>query len=1594
MASSKQQPPEIRCCALVFGSAETNLHNLLPTLERDLAEQGMVLVAPPTPLRRETVADALSVTARAEICLLVFERSVSPDEYGFLYSLGVLQPTPDDGTVLFLTANRDVQLGPSFDNSFVVISLDDEGALRRVYSLATEIIQAVRDHRGLPLEATIARWRKSWDHALKYGEAVLIPGSRASTETKPPASTTSLPKSARIIEPTPRRPAIEAASPERILESSSSSDVRSQDSSVLPPTGPALYLSYAYEADTEKPIFDTARELRRRGFRAQIDRLGFIDEDPSRTAEQRYRLAVENSEWYVLFMTPYYFARANERGWTGVKTDLHNIEAAVLRDPFEREKIIPVQITTGRRDANAEPLVVLGLDSLSFPSINPSTLAAGLERALADQPRAVVRTVPIGPALATPQSDLVQSIIRDADWISQSSTRRDNRISVGALLLSMLHIGVQNREAHHSAAWLALHMPRTDSSLFRDFAEQYYPNWSTNEFGHPRASSTTPTLPLSYNAYSVFHWARLLAEQTSPKESPRLVCGVHLLASLFHRHAPWTAKVEEACYQLSLNVEAIREQLARDLPFWELAGTDADWQLWNTSSDIEAQPEAESNADSNAQTNVDADSNVSRTSNAVRGPRVAPAKRNAANPRVELPDRPAANPRATSSRAAAETRAGADASRPRSFGPWRAHTSPAGVSADDPRFGDDYLDITPDVDAFAKVLASWKLEPPLALGLFGEWGSGKTFFMKRLKQAIGTLSSQARAAHTVATVEKNGQSVQVKVPTLQKDEIYCKYIVQVEFNAWHYSEGDLWACLVDHIFTNLRLNEDDSETEVARRRKALLAQLKSLQHAGAAEDLRVEENEKAINEAKKQLNSANLKLEEAKSTYNALSVKDIWTTVTQDPKLQEAIKAHLETLGINTKNKNTAKEIRDAIDDAKSLGGRTLQAWKFLKSQRTNPYAYLAFFIAFAVPAALFALANSSWLHTAETRVAAAGTAVLSLLAGCLPIYRAFASRVRDVLDALDKPRQMAEDARRLELHAIENQITRLMTERQAAEQRKSDIELEKDGLQNRLDELNADRMLAEFLQDRAASDDYRKKLGTLALIRRDFERLADLMKSQRDEAMSEKPVDPVAPSERGDDPDTKRAAAIARAKQELDQLRVNRIVLYIDDLDRCSPKQVVDVLQAIHLLLAFPLFVVVVGVDARWVHRSIAVRSKDLLRGDNPNERFDPPADADESPSVNSGGIATPRDYLEKIFQVPFWLQPMSADACRNLIDGIIDPEAKKNAAAAVAPPAVQATPAEPPRREAGPSTPPAADVQPVPPPSSFVTPKRDTGAVAPTSPPPSPSPLAPSKSALPTQPLPTLKIDHAVAAGTPAPADTVNLSAPASTPSATPVTPAAPTASPTTPPTTPPTAPPPTPKPADPVHDVRSLKIEPGEITLMKRLSPLVGRSPRAVKRFINCYRLFKAVLPESIVQQFVAGIESEDAVSDAEIALCLLAVIVGAPNVASEMFRSFNAYPGDTTVGNAISHLFAKAHARSGSLADEWSRAEAPLLNLAHRAEHVELGAVRWIIDRTQRFSFHSASMTAEFEQEHKSQSKSRSTSKTPVTVSTRSSPTKAS
>jgi len=143
--------------------------------------------------------------------------------------------------------------------------------------------------------------------------------------------------------------------------------------------------------------------------------------------------------------------------------------------------------------------------------------------------------------------------------------------------------------------------------------------------------------------------------------------------------------------------------------------------------------------------------------------------------------------------------------------------------------------------------------------------------------------------------------------------------------------------------------------------------------------------------------------------------------------------------------------------------------------------------------------------------------------------------------------------------------------------------------------------LLEDLIDARIASGDYAKQRGIIALARADFEKVSSLIVAGNEQLLRK-----------------------GSTEQLDDDTGVNRIVLYIDDLDRCEPAKVTNVLQAVHLLLAFPLFVVVVAVDPRWVGRALEKQYPELLEGDD----------------------VGPNEYLEKVFQIPFWLDQLDPPA------------------------------------------------------------------------------------------------------------------------------------------------------------------------------------------------------------------------------------------------------------------------------------------------------------------------------------------------------------
>lgn len=87
---------------------------------------------------------------------------------------------------------------------------------------------------------------------------------------------------------------------------------------------------------------------------------------------------------------------------------------------------------------------------------------------------------------------------------------------------------------------------------------------------------------------------------------------------------------------------------------------------------------------------------------------------------------------------------------------------------------------------------------------------------------------------------------------------------------------------------------------------------------------------------------------------------------------------------------------------------------------------------------------------------------------------------------------------------------------------------------------------------------------------------------------------------------------------------RGGRLIVFIDDLDRCPPEKIVEVLEAIHLFLDVVGCVFVIGADQRAIERGIEVKYAHLRQ------------------TGEQLGLLSGRTYLEKMIQLPFSLPPL----------------------------------------------------------------------------------------------------------------------------------------------------------------------------------------------------------------------------------------------------------------------------------------------------------------------------------------------------------------
>ena len=515
----------------------------------------------------------------------------------------------------------------------------------------------------------------------------------------------------------------------------------------------------------------------------------------------------------------------------------------------------------------------------------------------------------------------------------------------------------------------------------------------------------------------------------------------------------------------------------------------------------------------------------------------------------------------------------------------------------------DPLSRAPDAEAIAALICQREAPLPLAVGLFGNWGAGKSTFMSMIEAAID------RTTQDIA-------------PDLSDDAepVFVENVVHIWFNAWHYADGNLWASIGTHIFEELgrqaRTRRDgDGQTNWLTELQLthLVHELDSVREAEKTararekEILETESLETAhLADLEKQIIEKKAELENTATDALASLLRETTDQLSGDALkklgLEEAGEVREQALAIYQQSRETGGWIKHFL---RSIWlNRRESCWTLL-------WPAVALILVFVGGAAVehFLASSPPFQALVADLKALGGTTLAALLlisknvtafnARLAPLRERFQDWERKRKDALEAAEQKAVTVRaKLADLVAERDNTRLA--RDEAIRRRVHLESLKKG--ERPEEL-----LSHYISARADSQDYRRHLGLVSLMSRDFQRMSRLLT----DAASRKDATP----KRADGADGDPAQHFPS---------IDRIVLYIDDLDRCPPKTVVQVLEAVHLLLAYPLFVVVVGVDARWSENALNRYYQDQFG--TPDHGF----------SV--------WNYLEKIFQIPYHLIPPNA--------------------------------------------------------------------------------------------------------------------------------------------------------------------------------------------------------------------------------------------------------------------------------------------------------------------------------------------------------------
>lgn len=126
-------------------------------------------------------------------------------------------------------------------------------------------------------------------------------------------------------------------------------------------------------------------------------------------------------------------------------------------------------------------------------------------------------------------------------------------------------------------------------------------------------------------------------------------------------------------------------------------------------------------------------------------------------------------------------------------------------------------------------------------------------------------------------------------------------------------------------------------------------------------------------------------------------------------------------------------------------------------------------------------------------------------------------------------------------------------------------------------------------------------------------------------------------------EPTPEDAMIIRNFRKDFDELieksKIKKLVVIIDDLDRCTPDRIIENLEAIKLFLNVDKTAFVIGADPRIVRHAIEYRFKPKV----------------ENPLSENSNNRVVEDYLEKLIQIPYNLPKLSDSEVETYISLLI---------------------------------------------------------------------------------------------------------------------------------------------------------------------------------------------------------------------------------------------------------------------------------------------------------------------------------------------------